>query len=464
AQRLIEEAQCGLAWLHKTRFGDGFRVTWGTMDYWTDNKIGTADDTFVSPGNAPTDNAVGAAASAIAARLLESSNPELSAKSLQIARDDWRFAIERLKNPNVEALGAVTLASVELYKATGEPKYADKAVELGKLLVESQQRSYPNWAISLAGFFYNSPQQDRILNFMHRGHDQAPVVALAELCKALPDHADWMQWYSAVAMHSEYQRTAAAFNEPYNLLNAGIYRLRDNPAQVSKGLKLSDEYYLRRFPVWGDLRGHFGVLLSQTKALATAGRLRNRPELLDLCQSQLQWVVGKNPFAQSTMYGEGYDYAPQYTAASGDMVGSLPVGIQTKYDFDVPYWPVTNCWNYKEVWVHPSSRWLFTMADLVAASKEQSVHFELSQKAASDGRVIVTAKVTGNGRHTFAIRAFNLEADPAAQAVELQAGVSQTLTWSAKVRATDTPWVVVIYPDNDLSQRQDLTAPARRVP
>ncbi|MGE5607753.1 MAG: hypothetical protein ACM359_00720, partial [Bacillota bacterium] len=349
-------------------------------------------------------------------------------------------------------------------KATGQRMYAEKAAELGKMLVESQQRTYPNWQTSLAGFFYSSPRRDHILNYMHRGHDQAPVVALAELCKALPEHADWMQWYSAVAMHSEYQRAAAAFNAPYNLLNAGIYKVSDNPAAVSKGLKLSEEYSLRRFPVWGDMRGHFGILLSQTKALTAAGLLRNRPELLDLSQLQLQWIVGKNPFAQSTMYGEGYDYAPQYTAMSGNMVGSLPVGIQSKLDFDVPYWPVTNCWNYKEVWVHPSSRWLFAMADLYAPKPKRSVQFDLSQEVADDGRVTITAKVSGNGRHTFAVRAFNLAMDPAEQTADLQAGGMRTLTWSAKVQSQQTPWVVVIYPDNDLSQRKDLTAPARRVP
>ena len=58
-------------------------------------------------------------------------------------------------------------------------------------------------------------------------------------------------------------------------------------------------------------------MLSQTKAVAAAAALRKRPELLDLCQKQLYWIVGLNPFAQSTMYGEGYDYAPQYTARSG---------------------------------------------------------------------------------------------------------------------------------------------------
>ncbi|MGE5609882.1 MAG: glycoside hydrolase family 9 protein, partial [Bacillota bacterium] len=110
AQRLIDEAKWGLAWVHKTRFGDGFRVTWGTMDYWTDNQIGTNDDTFAEVRNSATDNAVGAAASAIAARLLKDSDATLATKSLQIAQADWQFAMEQLRNPNVEALGAATLA------------------------------------------------------------------------------------------------------------------------------------------------------------------------------------------------------------------------------------------------------------------------------------------------------------------------------------------------------------------
>jgi len=37
------------------------------------------------------------------------------------------------------------------------------------------------------------------------------------------------------------------------------------------------------------------------------------------------------------------------------------VGVLTQYNEDVPYWPDSNCYNYKEVWVHPASRWLWLM-------------------------------------------------------------------------------------------------------
>jgi len=124
--------------------------------------------------------------------------------------------------------------------------------------------------------------------------------------------------------------------------------------------------------VWFDFRGNCGTVLSQTKGLAAAGRYLKDQAILDLCQRQLQWNLGLNPFSQSLMYGEGYDFAPQYSAMSGDMVGSLPVGIETHFDKDTPYWPPDNCYNYKEVWVHPSSRWLYILCDLYPERNETS--------------------------------------------------------------------------------------------
>jgi len=254
-----------------------------------------------------------------------------------------RLAAERkLDKPGVELAAGAVLAGVELLRATGDRAYADRAAELAKVVLDCQQTALPAWDVPLTGFFYTNPRKDRIVNFFHRGHDQAPVVALAALCEALPDHPDWIRWYAAVVLHSEYQRAAAELNRPWRALPAGIYALKDNPAEVALGVRLSDTHYLRRFPVIGDWRGHFGVLLSQTKALSAAARLRGDADLADLCQVQLQWVIGRNPFCQSTMYGVGHDFAPQYTPMLGNCVGSLPVGIQHRAVTDASYWPPSN--------------------------------------------------------------------------------------------------------------------------
>jgi hypothetical protein len=371
--RLIEEAKWGLRWIHKTRFGGGYRTTWATMDFWTDGKLGTVDDVRGDVENSPFDNFQAAATEAIAARILKERDSRLAERSLQLAREDWRFATNKIQNPGVELASAGALASVELFKATREMVYASKAFELAEVILESQQREWTGWQIPLTGFFYTGPKRERILHYNHVGHEQAPIVALVELCEAFREHADWMKWYSAVVLHSGYLKTIAKLTEPYTMLPASVYRVdeSDEPGfreQVMNGVKLDENHYLRLFPVWFDFRGNSGTTLSQARALAAAARLRGDPEAVKLVERQLEWHLGRNPFCQSLMFGEGHDYAPQYTAMSGDMAGSLPVGIQTRKNLDVPYWPAANCYNYKEVWVHPSSRWLGIMRDVAGSA------------------------------------------------------------------------------------------------
>jgi hypothetical protein len=260
------------------------------------------------------------------------------------------------------------LASVDLYRATHEQRYADKAVELARVISQCQQQEALSTTPPLSGFFYTSPARDHLLHYFHRGHDQAPVLALAKLVETLPQHPDAPKWREVVSLHAAYLKTMARFNEPYGMVSASLYtedEYRDARAdrqeafreQVLNGVPVGGGYHVRRFPVWFDFRGNYGVMLSQAKSLAVAGER-------DLARRQLEWVVGRNPFAQSTMYGVGYDYTPQYTPMSGDMRGSLPVGIESHGNLDQPYWPVQNCYTYKEVWVHPVSRWISILCDL----------------------------------------------------------------------------------------------------
>jgi hypothetical protein len=81
-----------------------------------------------------------------------------------------------------------------------------------------------------------------------------------------------------------------------------------------------------------DYRGNFGTLLPEAQALANAADLRGDLASAQLATQQLEWIIGKNPFAASTMWGEGYDFTPLYSPSSGEIVGSLPVGIQTRIE------------------------------------------------------------------------------------------------------------------------------------
>jgi Glycosyl hydrolase family 9 len=277
-------------------------------------------------------------------------------------------------------------ASVELYRATGERRFADTAASLARTVVASQQVTPVGRALGLAGFFYAGPERDTLFHQFHRGNDQAPIVALTALAAALPDHPDRATWAAAVARWTDYATRAAETTAPWRVLPAYVYRLRDTlevpdsgglhlatrasyAAQVRAGMPLGDGWYLRAFPVWFARRGNYGVLLSQAKALSAAARARGDTAALDLARRQAEWVLGRNPFAQSTMYGEGYDWQQQYSVSSGDFVGSLPVGMQSRGDSDLPYWPSQNMYVYKEVWVHSTSRWIWIMEELIGSPR-----------------------------------------------------------------------------------------------
>ena len=369
ARRFRDEARWGVEWMLKTRFGDGTRVTWATMDFWTDGIPGNVDEMVVKGSNSPFENFLAAAAEAAAARAYALSDAAQAERCRTAAEADYGFADARAGNPNLELAGAAAQSSIELWRLTKEEKYAAKAAKFGEILLRCQQVEKPNWEKPLTGFFYASPERKRIAHYFHRSHEQGPVVALADLATFFPDDPRAAIWRAGVKRYGDYLLAAAAVNAPYRMCSASIYQLSENPSaadqkQIEQGVRLAEGVYLRRFPVWGDFRGNLGVLLSQATAAASAARLLSSAELRELAREQAEWTLGRNPFNGSLMYGVGHNYNPQYTAMSGDITGSLPVGIQTRLAADVPYWPPSNCYNYAEVWVHPVSRWFTLQAEL----------------------------------------------------------------------------------------------------
>src|ERR1700761_6550256 len=394
--RLLEEAKWGLAWILKTSFGDGYRSTGQLISYWTNGIMGDVDDRFGQAVNDPEWDFGAPADEALAARVLKDIDPDLANRSLATAKDDWKYAVAGLKNaaPIPEVYGAKdelelisfgTIASVDLFRATGDKQYADEAIVLGNLILQSQERTLQSWTVPMTGYFYSSPKRENLFHRFHIGEEEQPIVALAHLCEAFPDNDAWIKWYAAIVLHSKYyQQAAADLDAPYDVLPAAIYREgevrlipqgekwrplraadRDSYlAQVHNGVPLGGDYYLRRFPVWFNFRGNSSVLLSEAKALSAAAHIRGDLGADDLAQKQAQWLMGRNPFSASIMYGEGYNWTPLYSVRSGQMVGALPVGIETKGDSDAPYWPTQICWTYKEVWSQPVGEWIWLMRDL----------------------------------------------------------------------------------------------------
>jgi hypothetical protein len=65
------------------------------------------------------------------------------------------------------------------------------------------------------------------------------------------------------------------------------------------------------------------------------------------------------------MYGEGHDYPEQAVFLPGTMTGQLPVGIESRDNEDVPYWPQANNATYKEAWLTSAGKWISLAAEII---------------------------------------------------------------------------------------------------
>ena len=176
-----------------------------------------------------------------------------------------------------------------------------------------------------------------------------------------------------------------AYTAPYGMLPSGIYHEEEPTdtdaffavhlfppsdaterfrAQQQHGEDVGDGYFVKRFPVWFNIfNGNLAVHTSLGKAAALCAKCLNDKTLSDISVEQLYWIVGKNPFAQSLIYGEGHRYPELNNFSSGLTMGAMPVGIRSLGDTDEPYWPQINTACYKEVWVTSAGKWLSLMAE-----------------------------------------------------------------------------------------------------
>ena len=360
ADRLIEEGRWGLDWLHKNRF-DGLQViSWTVHDCYTDGKIGNFDDKQIQPGGriSTNDNYYAIIADVEASLALKKINPELSEKSKKYAIEYWNLLLANPPRWNTERLSIAIMAGTKLYRLTRDGEVKKLTIAYADSLLAYQQLEPMKWSIPLSGFFYMGQGKDKFFGYNHSCSVASPIPGIVELCKLFPGDEKYSHWHKSVELYSNYLRTIAKVTSPYNMFPANIYKLNGtaDDAQIVQGFKLDDTHYLRMFPVWQAFRGNSSVILSQGIGLASANQLLNIPEMHNIALAQLEWMQGRNPFSQSLMFGEGYNFSPQYAAFTGDIVGGYPVGILSRDDLDIPYWKTSVLHNYKELWGQPAFR------------------------------------------------------------------------------------------------------------
>lgn len=399
--RLMEEAKWGIDFILRTRLGDGFRIqSWGT-NLWTDGYIGTIDDSGRRQAHVNNSGFENFLFSGIEAYASMSVNDDAMLKQnlRKVAKEDFGFALarfdklgynERLPNGHAymssqsQYMATVSWAASLLYRLTGEKYYADKAAEFIKYTLQCQRTEPLNDKDGIKGFFYRDLSKKSIVHFSHQSRDQVYMQALTELCETQPNNPDYRTWANSIKLFGDYLKNTMQYVKPYGMVPSGVYNkdeIKDSvnfyitqiwihndvsadfKEQLENGAKLDNDHYLRVFPVWFSFKGNFAVTLSTGKAAALCGKFLKDKELTDIAEQQLFWIVGKNPFGQSIIWGEGDNYPQLYTALPGETVGEIPVGMQSLGNEDVPYWPQFNTATYKEVWGSSAAKWLSLVAE-----------------------------------------------------------------------------------------------------
>lgn len=284
-------------------------------------------------------------------------------------------------------MATISWAASMLFKLTGEHHYAELAAEYIKYTLDCQRTEPLQDKNQTKGFFYRDKTRQSIVHYIHQSRDQIFMQAVTLLCETQANHKDYNRWMKSIQLYGDYLKELMQYTAPYGMLSSGVYNVNEHQdsigfyrlhlfppknakelyiEQVKKGYPLDNEHYLKRFPAWFSIfNGNTAIHLSSGKAAAICGDFLKDEELLQIAREQLYWTVGKNPFGQSLIYGEGHNYPQMDSFSSGEIMGEMPVGIRSLENEDIPYWPQTNNACYKEVWVTSAGKWISLVTELL---------------------------------------------------------------------------------------------------
>ncbi|HSH19078.1 MAG TPA: hypothetical protein VLA03_01420 [Draconibacterium sp.] len=277
----------------QTRFGDGYRNGGLIIGIWTDNITGTKDDMESKANNNPFDNFIAASYCTMAYPFYKNDDPVFARWCYNSAEEDFNFAFKKLESSvsaknETELYAQATVTAMHLYRLTQKQSYLDKAVQYARIVMNCQQlERRTDWRIPLHGFFYESHEKKRILEFFYRSNEDLMIQGLGMLLIDVPNHQDAALWQASCQAYADYLHDISNLVAPYGILPAAVYELNNAEfagiyhegdrvgmpsmeeynAQVKNGIQLSTNFYLLRFPVAYQFRGFHAVLMEKQKRL-----------------------------------------------------------------------------------------------------------------------------------------------------------------------------------------------------
>ena len=291
--------------------GDVFRHS--DSNHWTDNEPGTADDRVIKTTPADiTAQLTFVAAQAMTARVARAcGDAEYAERCVRAGVRCLDWCLEKVGDETtMDALGDGAIACVELYRATGDDRFAGIAADFAARITSLQVTDYS----PVRGFFYVSAVNKEPYKCITG--DPAPI-ALCLLLEHLPGHAGAPVWRKCLEMWANEYMLPMSRGSGYGLAPYGLY------AKEAGGGRMCGKYHFRYFlgiadrmesngtPWWVGINAHAAAA---GIAMAKAGALLGSQELVAAAQRQLDWIVGVNPFDDSTIDLVGRNHHTMFDA------------------------------------------------------------------------------------------------------------------------------------------------------
>ncbi len=370
-KRMIDEAIYGADYLVNVKIPNG--SFYRSVSCWgkklpSDRKIELVDPE-TNEYNTNYREGAGVAIAALAmASMNEFSGQYSSEKYLETAEEAFHFLEannQRLiigGKENIVDDYCALVAAVELYKASKKQVYKDAADKRANKLMNrlTTNDSYQN--------YWRADDQDR--PFFHAADAGFPVVSLLSYTQII-DEAKKQQVLEVVKKSLQFDLAISEeVNNPFNYVRQYV--------QHKDGKRESGFFFIHdseTAPWWQGENARLGSMATAMKLAAQ--HFENdqafASQLKKYAQSQLNWVLGLNPFNSCMLEGSGYNNPQylffgsyEYKNAPGGIVNGITAGLTDYHDIDFQkgYAETGNDddWRWVEQWLPHTSWFLYAVS------------------------------------------------------------------------------------------------------
>ncbi len=91
-----------------------------------------------------------------------------------------------------------------------------------------------------------------------------------------------------------------------------------------------------------------------------------------------------------------------------------------------------------------------------------SVDFAVREETDENGEVTLQLTASGDGPHTFAVRADNLDVNQPSKRLTLRPNSTESIRWNATMLSNDAPWAAVVILDGNVLERREVVGATPR--